>query len=248
MYQRTAVTEQEAFDDVCWDLNDEEGRPQFTSTPKHRATGGARTSAAEKIVYIDTTPNQTKAYCIFTVIGLALGMLLTIWFFHTTGPKGVLASGITPIRAEHAFANLSPENVKQAQSDCLSYQAPAILPDLSLFAEHGEATDSVTENALICNIYQDNNAHEVYGAEYIVSAISHPHIDEGKVCDAAERYFSDALRLLNNQKLAMRAEVWVKTAIHSMNKAGAVTQSTFGDITLTCYGTPWMRVLTITPK
>jgi hypothetical protein len=248
MYNRADLSEQEAFDEVCWDLSDEEGHPEIKPRPKRLTITGSRKPETEKIVYIDTTPSQTKAYATYLVIGLVVGLLLALLCVRISGTKGTLSSGIAPISTAHTFATLTPAGVKQFQSDCLVYQPPTLQQDMTMFAEHGEANDSVTENALICNIYQDSAARAVYGAEYIVSAVQRPMIDEGKVCNAAERYFTDALRLISDNNLATSAEQWVKTAIHDMNRPGAVSQATFGDVTLTCYGAPWMRVLTVTPK
>lgn len=200
----------------------------------------------EKVVYVDTSPGYLRLNAMFAAGGGMLGMLLLILVYCIFGPHGTLSTGVKPIHASRVLLGITADTIKQLNLG-VAFQAPTVTTDVTMLIEHGDGSDMFSEDGLLCNIYQDSSSQRVFGVEFIVDSMRRPVQDEDKLCDTANRFFADALPLLGDQHTVARAEEWVKTTVRNVKNAGAVSRTTYGKITLTCYGTPWTRTLILAP-
>jgi len=244
-------------EELVWNLSDHSGAPEKQRSTRPVATKRAVRPPASRAEQESAPPvypahqaqHVRDTYLALAIGGLVIGVVLTLIISALFNNHGQVTMGITPMQRSRSFYLLTPDEVKGRLTLVRDFRdAPAILDDLSMFVEHGASIDPVTQNLLVCNIYEDTLRQKVYGVEFIVDTSSHPVQDEGKIQDCAGRLFQDAMPLTGSELEAKHAGKWEQAVLRLIRRIGAVSQSPFGLANFTCYGTPWSRSLLVTPR
>lgn len=258
IFDRPPADYEDESKEPVWDLSDHSGAPAPVKRAPRPAPSPAPLPArapAPRVAYRDSKNDKDfddqqtrKEFLAIALGGAVVGVILTLLISSLMSFHGVLAKGITPMDPNVAFRSLTPDIVRNDVTQINYFFSPCVMSDLTMFVEHGEASDNLTDAVLICNIYEDSARQQVYGVEFSVDASSRAVEGETKIEDAAQRLFHEAVQLTGSYLDADHAERWAQIALRKSQRIGAVSRATFGHATLTCYGTPWTRSLLITPR